>query len=250
MRALSRGIGRAPHQVIIGEPPEDDHPFVVWGQDWLTMRIVPQAVRRGRPFWHIDNGFWQPGRGSAHGYYRMTYRGMTPVLLPKGDDLRRATVPLAPWRERGGHVLLAMPGVHFGMALGIDVPGWCAGIGEALSRHTDRPIRVRPRDSRIPLARDLAGAWCCVTHSSNVAVDAAIAGIPVFVAPTSPAAPVGRTDLEIESPVTPGRNRWLRSLASQHFTVAEMASGVAWHWMRRVAAQVDHGNSGAEDRAA
>lgn len=242
MRALSRGLGRQPHRVIVGEPPDDEHPFVVWGQEWLTMRIVPEAVRRHRPFWIIDNGYWQPARGTSRGYYRLTYRSMSPVLL-EGDDLRLAAVPLKPWRRDGGHVLLAMPGVHFGMALGIDVKGWCATIvGEVYARtqKLGRELRVRMRDEqRRPLAQDLAGAWCCVTHSSNVAVDAAIAGIPVFVQPTCPAAPVGRTDLELGEPVMPGRERWLRSLASQQFTLAEMASGEAWRWMARVAEQVD-----------
>lgn len=249
MRALSRGMGAAPYQIVIGEPPADDHPFVVWGQEWLALRIIPDAVRRGRPFWHIDNGFWQPGRGGERGYYRFTYRGMSPVQL-SGDDLRLAPVTLKPWRRDGKHVLLAMPGVHFGLALGIDVAGWCETVADELRRHTDRPIKIRSRESRDPLAADLSGAWCCVTHSSNVAVDAAIAGVPVFVAPTSPAAPVGRTDLEIEDPVMPGRKRWLWSLASQHFTIPEMKAGIASHWMQRIALQVDNELCGRENRAA
>lgn len=248
MRALSRGLGREPHRVMIGEPPEDEHPFVVWGQEWLTLRIMPDAVKRGRPFWHIDNGYWNPARGTARGNYRFTYRSMTPALL-RGDDLRLAAVPLKPWRRDGRHVLLAMPGVHFGMALDIDVPAWCATIETRLREATDRPIRIRTRDSRKPLAQDLAGAWCCVTHSSNVAVDAALAGIPVFVAPTSAAVPIGRTNLDIENPAMPGRKKWLRSLASQQFTLAEMASGEAWRWMQRIAEQVD-GNSCPQNRAA
>jgi len=249
MEALAAGMGRQGCRVMVGEPPDDEHTFVVWGQEWLTLRIVPEAYRRGRPFWTIDNGYWQPGRGTGRGYYRFCYRGMSPVLLPKTPDLRRPAVTLTPWRENGRHVLLAMPGLQFGLALGIDVTGWTETIKERIRRHTDRPIYVRPRDSRVPLAQDLAGAWCCVTHSSNVAVDAVIAGIPVFVAPTSAAAPVGRTDLEIEDAVTPLRKLWLRSLASQHFTVSEMRAGVARAWMQRIAMQVD-GHDGTEDRAA
>lgn len=239
MRALARGFGAEPCRIINGDPPEDEHPFIVWGQEWLTMRIVPHAVEQKRPFWCIDNGYWNPARGTDRGYYRLTYRSMTPVLFPKGDDLRHAVVPLREWRRRGKHVLLAMPGVHFGMALGIDVSGWCERIEARLKDATGRPIRIRPRESRTPLAHDLTGAWALVTHSSNVAVDAVIAGIPIFVEPTSAAAPVGRTDLDIENAVTPGRKRWLRSLASQHFTIAEMASGEAWRWMQRIARQVD-----------
>jgi hypothetical protein len=250
MEALAVGMGRRDCRILVGEPPDDEHPFVVWGQDWLTMRIVPEAYRQGRPFWTIDNGYWQPGRGTIRGYYRFCYRGMSPVLLPKTPDLRQPSVVLKPWRRDGRHVLLAMPGVHFGMALGIDVEGWVEWILPELRRHTDRPIRIRARDSREPLAADLAGAWALVTHSSNVAVDAAIGGIPVFVAPTSAAAPVGRTDLEIEEPVMPGRKGWLSSLASQHFTIQEMRSGIARTWMQRIAMQVDHEHGGRENRAA
>lgn len=251
MAALATGVGREA-KIVRGEPPDDGCPFVVWGQEWLTLRTVPEAVRRGRPFWTVDNGYWNPARGTSHGYYRLCYRGMSPVFLPKTLPLRESTVRLKPWRENGGHVLLAMPGIHFGMALGIDVKGWCATIvGDVYSRtqRLGRELRVRTRDERRPLAHDLDGCWALVTHSSNVAVDAVIAGVPVFVAPTSPAAPVGRTDLDLAEPVTPGRNRWLRSLASQHFTLGEMHTGEAWRWMRRIVEYVD-GNGSQEDRAA
>lgn len=250
MRALAAGIPGS--QVVIGEPPDDGLPFVVWGQEWLTLRIVPKALREGRPFWTLDNGYWNPARGTARGYYRFCYRGMSPVLLPEPPTRRTPTAQLKPWRKNGGHVLLAMPGVHFGMALGIDVKGWCATIvGEVYARtqKLGRELRVRTRNETRPLARDLDGCWAVVTHSSNVAVDAAIAGIPVFVASTSAAAPVGRTDLDLANPVTPGRNHWLRSLASQQFTVAEMRDGTAGHWMRRIADWVD-GNGGTQDQAA
>lgn len=242
LMAGSAGEGR----LVDGEPPDDGNPFVVWGQEWLALRIIPRAVASGRPFWHIDNGFWQPGRGKPTGYYRFCYRGMTPAFLPKNDSLRpSAGAVMRPWRERGDHVVLAMPGVHYGLALGYDVQGWCDRIVYDLPRLTDRRILVRPRDARRPLQDDLKDAWALVTHSSNVGVDAVLAGIPVFVAPTSPAAPVGRTDLEIEAAISPGRARWARSLASQHFTPAEMRAGIAWHWMQRIAQHVDEARAAA-----
>lgn len=253
MMALHAGIGSA-GRVVRGAPPADGAPFAVWGQEWLTLEIVPPALAAGRPFWTIDNGYWNPGRGTRRGYYRFCYRSMSPVYLPDSPFLRRpSAVQLKPWREDGKHVLLAMPGPHFGAAIGVDVPGWCRGIVRDVHdrcRKIGREFRVRVRDEVTrPLRDDLEGAWCVVTHSSNVAVDAVVAGVPVFVQPTSAAAPVGRLDLELDRPVRPGRNRWLSSLASQHFTLNEMRSGEAWKWMRRIADYVD-GNSGTENRAA
>lgn len=245
MEALDAGFRNEERKIVVGVPPKNEHPFVVWGQEWTTLEAIPEAVKVGRPFWHIDNGFWNPARGTNRGYYRMTYRSMTPVFLPKEMKLRIPTARMEPWRKNGSHVLLAMPGVHFGMALGIDVAGWCEKIVsevKSICKSIDRPFRLRERDCRRPLADDLFGAWAVVTHSSNVAVDAVISGIPVFVQPTSPAAPIGKLDLDLNNPITPGRNRWIRSLASQHFTINEMKDGTARFWMKQIAEKVDDGN--------
>jgi hypothetical protein len=89
--------------------------------------------------------------------------------------------------------------------------------------------------SKTPLADDLRNCWALVTHSSNVAVDAVLMGIPVFVAPTCPAAPVGNLDLaKLETPDMPDRARWFDSLMAQQFTVDEMRSGLAKEYLQMV----------------
>lgn len=242
MSALAHGFRNEEHKIIVDVPPDDEFPFVVWGQEWTAMRAIPKAVAQNRPFWHIDNGFWNPARGTSRGYYRFTYRSMTPVYLPEDTDFQFPTARLIPWRKNGRHILLAMPGIHFGMALGIDVKSWCDGIVSIvrdICGETGRPLVIRERNERRNLRDDLYNAWAVVTHSSNVAVDAAINGIPVFVQPTNPAAPVGRLDLDLENPITPGRNRWMKSLASQHFTLNEMQNGTALRFMKLISEIVD-----------
>lgn len=244
MSALADGLAARgeEHKIVDTTPPEKPDPFVVWGQAWLTLRIVPRAKEQGRPFWHVDNGYFRPGRGMASGYYRMTYNSMSPILLDDVDHHRPTEVgaELSPWRKnRGRDVLLALPGKDFGRAIGIDVPAWISTIERRLRDVTSRRIIVRPKDSLTPLGQDLARAHCLVTHSSNVAVDAVMAGVPVFVAPTSPAAPVGRTDLDIENPIMPDRRHWFASLMMQQFTIAEMRSGYAWEIMNLVRTQAD-----------
>lgn len=252
MNALRHGFRDEPHQMVLGLPPNDEFPFVVWGQEWTALEAIPEAIKVGRPFWHIDNGFWNPARGTARGYYRLTYRSMTPVYLSKDLPLRVPTARLVPWRKDGNHVLLAMPGVHFGLALGIDVGGWCAEIAQTVRKicnEIGRPLRIRERDCKRRLSDDFLGAWAVVTHSSNVAVDAAISGIPVFVQPTSAAAPVGKIDLDLANPIMPGRDRWIRSLASQHFTLGEMQNGIAAKWMKLISEIVDGKRSGESEAA-
>lgn len=244
MTALVAGACPDDASVITGEPPTGNDPFVVWGQDWLTCRVVPGALAARRPFWHVDNGYFRPAGGTARGYYRMTYRGFSPILLPSRLRAPELRPRFLDWKRNGRDVMIAMPGRSFGQAIGLNVGGWIETIEQRVRAKTDRPIVVRPKPKTIPMdgvqAGDFRNVWALVTHSSNVAIDAVVAGIPVFVAPTSPAAPVGRTDLDIEHPVRPERDAWWASLMSQQFTLEEMRRGIARRYMRAIAAQVDN----------
>lgn len=225
-------------KILVGAPPHDMKPFMIWGQVWLTLDVLPRAIREGRAFWHIDNGYVHPAKGFPTGYYRFTYKSMTPVVLtdPNLRRIRQLDAKLHPWKKNGSYILIALPGLHFGFAMGMSMQAWIRDIRTRVKAVTNRPIRVREKGCPRPLADDLAGAWALVTHSSNVAVDAVLAGVPVFVEPTSPAAPMGRTDFEFEFPVYPEREPWLASLLMQQFTLAEMHNGYAYQMMKKVEA--------------
>lgn len=181
MAALLQGsAGNA--SLVEGEPPSGQA-FVVWGQRWLSERIVPPAVQGGTDWWHIDNGFCFPANGRPEGYYAITFRSLSPQLITDADP-HRLPHRMADWRQgRNGHVLLALPGPFYGRVLGLDMAGWCAAIEGRIRQYTDRPIRIREKGCLRPLAADLAGAFIVVTHSSKVAVDAVAAGIPAIVEP-------------------------------------------------------------------
>lgn len=234
MEALAQGWPGARQKY--GLPPDDDQPIVIWGQLWQALVAIPRAIERNRPFWHLDNGWVKPGRGN-HGpdsYYRMTYRGMIPAFLTDAPP-SRIKAAMMPWRADGRHVLIAMPGREFGQAIGLDMVPWIESIVAHVRQHTDRPIVVRDRLSKTPLDADMRNCWALVTHSSNVAVDAVLMGVPVFVAPTNPAAPVGNLDLaQMETPQMPDRTRWFDSLMAQQFTVDEMRSGLAREYLQMV----------------
>lgn len=239
MNALKAGWSGVT-EIVTGRPPDDGEPFIVWGQQFLALDIVPKAYREGRPFFIVDNGFWNPARGHTTGTYRITYRGVSPVLINNAPDDRCQDMRLKPWRTDGRHVLIAYPGPTFGACIGLDMAGWKTEIEPRVRALTDRPVLTREKRSPRPLGADLAKAHVLVTHSSNVAVDAVIAGVPVIVAETSPAAPVGSTDLaDIETPPMPEREAWLASLSCQQFTLQDMASGLACEMLKRVTAQVD-----------
>lgn len=232
-------------RLILGAPPEDGNPFITYGQIWLAETIIRKALPTGRRFWQIDNGFYKPGRGSINGYYRFMYCRPHPIFLEdaKLRKSRNIAPPFKPWRKQGRHILLAEPGPDLGKAFGMSFRGWYEAIHAELLSRTDRPIVLRERTSETALDRDLQNAWALVTHSSNVAVDAVIAGIPVFVMPTSMAAPVGNPiDGDLENPRMPDRTDWWNSLMCQQFTIPEMRSGTAYHYLRAVAEQIEQQN--------
>jgi hypothetical protein len=240
MSALACGWPDA--RVIEGPPPDDDSPFVIWGQLWLALDVIPRALAQGRPFWHIDNGYWNAAKGGPNGFYRITYRGLSPIALQSPPLARGAALGprFAPWRTEGTKILFALPSGQYGRCIGLDMPAWGKRMGDKLREITDRPVIIRSKDDVRPLKHDLRECWCVVTHSSNVAVDAVLAGLPVFVAPTSPAAPVGNLSLKsLEYPDMPDRSSWWASLMCQQFTLEEMKDGTAYDLLKLVQEQIE-----------
>ena len=138
-------------------------------------------------------------------------------------------VGLDPWRAKGSHILLVPPGAAICRLF--DLGDWEAKTIRRLKDCTDRPVVVSYKGDPKPLADRLAWCHAVVTWTSNVAVEAACAGIPAFVGPESAAAPVA-TGLEyleqmIESPLMPEREAWAASLAWGQWTVDEIKRGFA-----------------------
>lgn len=233
MEALHHGSGGRTR--LARGAPQIGESFVVWGQRWLSERIVPQAVRDGLDWWHVDNGFYWPANGRQVGYYAITFRGLAPAYYADADPAR-LPFRMADWRKaRGEHVLLALPGAHYGKMLGLDMAAWCAGVERRILEKTDRPIIIREKGCMRPLAHDLARSFVVVTHSSKVAVEAVVAGVPAIVEPTNPAAPVCSLSLaDIENPLMPDRAAWWASLMAQQFTLEEMRRGLAFAGMQRM----------------
>lgn len=244
MKALAKGWPGA--RVITGAPPDDGNLFICFGQIWLAEELIKRAIPLGRKFFQVDNGFWRPSRGQPHGYYRLMYSRPDPILVTDLDLLKQRMrdggpdlqAQFKPLRARGDHVLIAMPGEEFGRAHGLAMRPWMDTIVDKVRAVTKRPIRVRDRMAINSIRDDLRHCWAMVTHSSNAAVDAILAGVPVFVEPTSMAAPVGNLKLDrMEDPFFPGSDlldTWWASLMCQQFTHKEMERGVAHFFLSAI----------------
>ncbi|HYH39914.1 MAG TPA: hypothetical protein VD860_16960 [Azospirillum sp.] len=194
-----------------------------------------QAQREGRRWLYLDNGYFRPGH--YDGYYRVTRDALQHDGSGTATPHRweRLGLSIAPWRAGGGHVVVCPPSDIFAGLMGFDARRWLANTLDTLLRHTDRDVRIREKTKKPgrPLAADLAGAWALVTHSSNAAVDALLAGVPVFCTNPCGAYRLGEPELKkIESPRRPDdREQWAWNLAANQWTLSEMADGTCWRML-------------------
>lgn len=141
---------------------------------------------------------------------------------------------LAPWRAAGQHVLVC-PAREFGTRLTATPSFWAEETAARLRLLTDRPVRVRqhPRQvearggKAVPLAEDLAGAWCVVVWGSTAGLRALLAGVPaVYRQPDWIGAPAASAELaSVISPLRPDRLPMFERLACAQWTTEEIARG-------------------------
>lgn len=183
-----------------------------------------------------------------------------------GDRWKALRVPLVPWRRRGRHLVLIGQVLHGQSSQHIDIHHWYRDTLLELRRHTPREVHFRshprarkdrdPRRVGYPekdllqpllgsigrlawsrnflLEDDLQDAWAVVAFSSNAAVAAAVAGVPLFGCdPVCMAWPVANRRLDaVERPRHPDRQNWADRLAYAQWNAAEMRSGRCWQHFR------------------
>lgn len=206
---------------------------VVWGVLRESDRIIAQAKARQMYFFYIDHAYFDRGHGKSYRIARNRYEAGAIRKCPP-DRLAQLDVEVQPWRKPGREIIVCPPTAYFIEAHGC--ADWLETTLETLTKSTDRPVVIRekpkPGETAVPLKTALKTAHALVTHSSNVAIEAACLGTPVFVNPASAAAPVGETDLsKIEEPAYPDREPWLAHLAYNQFSFDEIREGEAWRML-------------------
>lgn len=199
-----------------------------------------QAQREGRTWIYADNGYFRPMREKPSGYFRVTVNALQHTGSGKAgpERWRRLDLKIKPWRKTGRHIVVCPPARLVAIMLEIDADRWLAETLATLRAQSDRPVRVRAkmswRDVKFgffqPLASDLIDAWALVTHSSNAAVEALLAGVPVYCTGACAAARMGWADpAMIETPVLPDdREQWAWNVAANQWTLEEMRDGTCW----------------------
>lgn len=194
---------------------------------------------RGRTWIYWDRGYarrvfatWLPtghDLGIPGGYYRWhinTFQ-MDRVRDVPDDRWRFLELKVQPWKRSGDHIVITHVGPDY-WNLHADL-AWCDRTAAELRHYTDREIRIRDKESKVPLYVELADAHCLVSHGSIAAVESVIMGCPVFVTEASAAKFMGRTDFsKIEEPVYPEREKWLHALAYHQWNEDELTNGTLW----------------------
>lgn len=206
-------------------------PMAMWGSP-KRWDLLQRAIRMGVEWFYMDHAYFGRGR-----YYRITRNAYqhdgTGEATPE-----RFTVfnrPVQPWKTNGRHILICPNSpVYFGL-FGMNVYEWVKQVCEAIALHSSRPVTVRWKGDSQPIDVDLQDCWAVVAFSSASALDALIAGVPVFVlADFAAAYQFGLPDLSlIEQPVYPdGREQFLWNLADNQWSMEEIREGVAWEALR------------------
>lgn len=185
---------------------------------------------RGDPYLFMDHAYFHRGY-RQDGYFRAIYNGIhqTHVLDVPGDRLKTFRVKRYDWKEGREHVVFIPAPKNIEKLFG----PWNETALQRIAAATDRPIKIKAKTDG-GLGDFLHKCWGLVTHSSVAGVEAACMGFPVFGPETSPAFPISASIDDIETPIRPDRDPWLKTLAYSQFTTQEIFSGSAWRIIKEV----------------
>lgn len=213
----------------------------MYGNARTCQPVLAAAIKGGREWVYIDRGYFGATVGNDYsGYFRAT-RGAfmhDGAGAAKPDRWNRLGKLIMPWKRNGDHVLVCPPGPVYASLRGFDAAKWLEDTLATLKQSTDRELRVRAKPGKgvppEPLSQALRGCHALVTHSSNAAVDALIAGVPVFPTAKCSASRMGIADVRrIEMPYYPDdREQFCWNLAQNQWLLSEMRSGECWRYLQ------------------
>lgn len=193
---------------------------------------------------YADLGYWRRSL-----YYRFAVNGWSPEAYVRqglsSERFDRLGLTIAPWRTGGTEIIIAGSTAKACREHGFGYQAWERSAAERL-RGCGRPVVYRPKPSegdvppiaglqtdRRPIGEAMASAYAVVTHHSNTAIDALLAGVPVHCATGAAAAFSVPMDAIADAPLLDGREQFLHDVAWLQWTLDEMRDGTCWTHLRR-----------------
>ncbi len=174
--AAAEGLGVEPH--LASSMAWSPEPSLVYGILRGCQDIIRKCRAINMEWWHIDLGYF--GRGHYDGYYKLSRNGLQASGDIESPGIREIPSP-EPWKSGTGPIVICPPTTLFALNHPyekLDENDWTDSVRRAIESVTDRPTLVRDKKSHD--GTPLGDPWCVVVHSSNIAIDALIAGTPVI----------------------------------------------------------------------
>ncbi len=189
------------------------------------------ALASKLPVYVVENSYFDCVRGEQ---FRITKNAMQFTGEAKSDCKRfdALGITIRPRKATCGRLLTVAQSALYMRIIAHD-PMWVMHkIAKVFDHDTWTEIRGRPwnRDKRSAarsLPEDLHWADGVLTHSSAAAIEAVLAGIPVFTSPECAA----HEFTAVKD--WPDRRQWAGVLADRQFTIEEMRNGTAWAMLHR-----------------
>lgn len=195
-----------------------------------TGDIFHHNKKHGVDYYEVDRGYINPNH--FDGYYRISKNGMQAKYrdldLPD-DRLKKLKFKRENWLNPKGKVIVCPPSDYIEKFYKID-DEWIRGFEIFLSE-AGHQYKIRHKSDTTPLEHDLQGAKCVIAYNSNVLVDAAIKGIPVWGenSVVSKWNNVSLTDISENRISAPDNiDKLLRFISYNQFTLEEIRNGTAW----------------------
>lgn len=210
------------------------HVAIGYGILRRTADVFRHNAANNIDYYEVDRGYINPSH--YEGYYRISRNALQATYkeqdLP-GGRLDRLKFEKANWHHPKGQIIVCPPSEYIENHCNF-VPGWWEREIVKVLENGNRSFKVREKSDTTPLEHDLKDAYCVITFNSNVAVDAAIKGVPVVTGAHSIA---GRwcgnsltnvVDGKIAPPTAERVDKLLRFISHNQFTLEEMRDGSAW----------------------
>ena len=214
---------------------------------WVHEPIFTAYKSAGAHYVYWDLGYW--GRRISDGYHRCAIDDWdTVVNMLHGCPSDRfdkwgIDVALPVDLSRRKEVLIAGMSAKSAGTHGFKPGEWETCTQSYLSSF-GAPIHVRKKptskEPAEPIEQALSRTRLVVSHHSNVAIDALIAGVPSYVE-----AGIGlltTSSLDVDNPTFPSRGKQMQTLydaAYTQYSITEMANGVAWNYIQEVMGYAD-----------
>lgn len=239
--AMAQGIAHYGDEAVLRQAREP----ALAGADCALMYgwARKDVLRRYRQFVYFDIGYWERDSYYRFGVNRWSSHG----IVGGGGSPERLNslgIKILPWRTTGDEIIVAGQSAKAATEHGFRYGEWerlmverLAGCGKRIVyRPKPNDLRAQPIAGTVfdrrPLGEALASAWAVATHHSNVAIDALVAGVPVYCELGAGAAFSVPFEALADPPLRPGREQFLADTAYLQWTLDEMRSGECWAYMR------------------